>query len=142
VAAAASKTAGRKQQQAEYDDPLAPESVRRQAEGKLQQRLRQTVDAHGQADAGRIVATGIPRRLQHEHRQHQEQAQHAQGKNAGQRQAGATLHGRHRGGRRAGGRRGSRRFRHAGDRSAGQVENLRLSPIAERESGGLPVAPV
>ena len=40
---------------------LRPEAVRGHAEGDLQDGLRQAVNAHGQADPGRVVAAGVAR---------------------------------------------------------------------------------
>src|SRR5690606_27547573 len=83
---------------------------------QLQQGLRQAIDAHGQADQGRVFAAGIMLRFERKHRQDQEQAQHAQGEDGGQRKAGAPFGGRHGGVRRRartvhgrGGGRGKRR---------------------------------
>ena len=81
------QAARRKDQQPGDDDALAPEAVRSQAQGQLEHGLGEPVQAHGQADHGRIIPARVFARLQREHRQHQEQAQHAQRKD--QRQAGA-----------------------------------------------------
>ena len=89
------EAAQRKHQETDHDDPLAAEPVRRHAVGQLQQPLRQTVNAHGQAQQRGIVTTRVFTRLKGKHRQHQKQTQHAQGKDRRQRKTGAPLGGRH-----------------------------------------------
>ena len=66
--------------------------------GDLQDALGQAIDAHGQADQGRIGAARVSGRLQREHRKDQEQAEHARGKDGRQGAAGTALHRRHAGG--------------------------------------------
>ncbi len=72
----ADQRAGREQQQAGRDDPLATVTVRPAPELDLQQRLRQSVGAHGQAEHFRGIV-GEFSRIEREHREQQEQPQHA-----------------------------------------------------------------
>jgi len=87
--------AGGEHQQARHDDALAAQPVGRQAQRHLHHRLREAVEAHGQADQRRVVAAGVLACLQREHRQHQEQAQHAQREDRRQRLGGTPLVRRH-----------------------------------------------
>jgi hypothetical protein len=89
------KTAQGKNHQAQHDDALATKTVRGHAKRQLQRALRQTINAHGQAQPQRVFTAGVAARLQGKDRQHQKQTQHAQRKNADQRGAGAALGGRH-----------------------------------------------
>ncbi len=82
-------------QQAGDDHRLAAPAVGSQAEGNLQESLRQTVGAQRQADQHDVVAARQASGQHGEYRQHQEQAEHAQAEDGGQHAAGAPFGGGH-----------------------------------------------
>ena len=80
-----------KQQQAEDDHRLAPETVRRGAERNLQHGLGQPVGTERDADQGQVRTAWQGLGIDCEHRQDQEQPEHAQSEDRGQGRADPAL---------------------------------------------------
>ena len=93
------EAAEREDEKACDDDGLSSPTIRRPAEGNLQQRLRESVGSERDADQRVVEAAGECLRIQREHRQDDEHAEHSQAEDAGEADGGATLGGRHAHGR-------------------------------------------
>ena len=87
----AQETARGKDDQTGIQGRLSPPSIRCQAEGNLQNSLRQAIRSERDADQRKIAAALELRRVHGEHRENEEQAEHAQAVDAGEARAGAQF---------------------------------------------------